>query len=180
VKEGRGSISCYSVEWLIGLRNRPRSRPLPRPRFRPESRRRNLPSGREQGCLRREGSCEDLKHQNSGRTTGWAGYTTWPIGNRSHLIKRRRWRGERFWPDARRDAGRIPAAGCYRGTTTQPGKRSTAPFRFLQIHFAIRGSNSSFPQWVTLSGVQADVAFVSIRTTMMITDLIFPRNESCL
>jgi hypothetical protein len=49
---------------------------------------------------------------------------------RSHLINRRRWRGERFWPAARRDAGRIPAVGFNRGTTMQPAKRSTAPGPF--------------------------------------------------
>jgi hypothetical protein len=48
------------------------------------------------------------------------------VNPRSHLINERGWRDERFWPAARRDAGRIPAAGCNRGTTTQPAKRSTA------------------------------------------------------
>jgi hypothetical protein len=58
-----------------------------------------------------------------------AAHTESPVGTddiRSHPINERGWRGERFWPAARRDAGRIPAAGCNRGTTTQPAKRSTA------------------------------------------------------
>jgi len=77
---------------------------------------------------------------------------------RSRLINRSRWRGERFWPAARRDAGRpqfskrtalvgplnraglgkpIPAVGFNRGTTMQPGKRSTAHAPFPK--------NSIFP-----------------------------------
>src|SRR5207302_841498 len=42
----------------------------------------------------------------------------------SRLTNRSRWRGQRFWLATRRDAGRIPAAGFNRGTTTWPAKRS--------------------------------------------------------
>src|SRR5580765_3364434 len=53
--------------------------------------------------------------------------------SRRHLINRSRWRGAGFWPDARRDAGRIPAAGCARGTTTHPAKRAAALVYFFPI-----------------------------------------------
>src|SRR5580765_7033582 len=63
--------------------------------------------------------------------------------SRRHLIVRSRWRGAGLWPDARRDAGRIPEAGCARGTTTQPAKRAAALVYFFPIWpVEIRGTKS--------------------------------------
>ena len=52
-----------------------------------------------------------------------------PKKSRGHLINGSKWRGQRFWLATRSDAGRIPAAGFNRGTTTWPGKRSAASVR---------------------------------------------------
>src|SRR5437016_6899994 len=69
----------------------------------------------------------------------------------SRLTNRSRWRGQRFWLATRRDAGRIPAAGFNRGTTTWPGKRSAAPahlkFPIQQLHVPLQTPLQAFMRW---------------------------------
>src|SRR4051812_25455387 len=55
------------------------------------------------------------------------------LPRRSHLTIGPGWPGQRLWRPARRDARRIPGAGCNGGVITQAGKRSTAVLCLIHL-----------------------------------------------